>query len=401
MQYVNDDMDDLFRRAAKDYPLNTSGSDWNKVAAALVDSEGKPAPEKKKRSFLWFLMLVPLSMICHLYISPENIIRNGASRNNASENKNNVTAAVSTGVTGKSITINDPSESHSITALPKSRMKTDHFRKLAGSRIKVSAKDDEQNSTFNPPSDQLIITEAASDKMLHSIPVSNKNKSSLQPLNPFASSIVMAAPSDIPSRLKQKRFYAGIMGGIDASTVKFQKVEDLGYDAGILAGYELNKKWSVEGGFFLARKFYYTKAEYFDESKINYMPANSWITEVAGNCSMFEIPLAVKFNIVRNKKSDWFTTAGVSSYIMKNEDYSYVYYYATPAIYATHKRSYKNSSVDLFSVLTFSAGYTHHIGKLTDIRFEPYVKLPVSGMGFGNLPLISGGFHAGITRKLF
>ena len=131
------------------------------------------------------------------------------------------------------------------------------------------------------------------------------------------------------------------------------------------------------------------------------MPANSWITEVEGNCSMFEIPLAVKFNITRNKKTSWFTTAGVSSYIMKNEDYSYVYYYATPGVYATHDKSYKNSSVDLFSVLTFSGGYTHRIGKLTDIRLEPYIKLPVSGMGFGSLPLISGGFHAGITRRLF
>ena len=35
MQYVNDDMDELFRKAAKDYPLDTSGSDWSKVAAAL------------------------------------------------------------------------------------------------------------------------------------------------------------------------------------------------------------------------------------------------------------------------------------------------------------------------------------------------------------------------------
>src|SRR4051812_1249773 len=98
MQYVNDDMDDLFRRAAKDYPLDISGSDWNKVAAGLVNTGENPVPEKKKRSFLWFVMLVPLSMICHLYISPENINRNGASGNHGSENKNNVTAVGSTSV---------------------------------------------------------------------------------------------------------------------------------------------------------------------------------------------------------------------------------------------------------------------------------------------------------------
>ena len=31
MQFVNDDMDDLYRRAAEEYPLKTDSGDWNKV----------------------------------------------------------------------------------------------------------------------------------------------------------------------------------------------------------------------------------------------------------------------------------------------------------------------------------------------------------------------------------
>ena len=38
MQYVNDDMDELFRRAAKDYPLNTNSADWEKVKNKLADA---------------------------------------------------------------------------------------------------------------------------------------------------------------------------------------------------------------------------------------------------------------------------------------------------------------------------------------------------------------------------
>jgi hypothetical protein len=35
MQYVNDDMDELFKRAAENYPLDTNSANWNKVLAAL------------------------------------------------------------------------------------------------------------------------------------------------------------------------------------------------------------------------------------------------------------------------------------------------------------------------------------------------------------------------------
>lgn len=35
MPSVNDDMDELFRRAAGDYPLNTDAANWNKIKDEL------------------------------------------------------------------------------------------------------------------------------------------------------------------------------------------------------------------------------------------------------------------------------------------------------------------------------------------------------------------------------
>jgi hypothetical protein len=74
MQYVNDDMDELFKRAAENYPLDTRGADWNKVLAALQnETETKTVPEKKgnKNSrFLWLLLLLPFGLICNQLYSP-------------------------------------------------------------------------------------------------------------------------------------------------------------------------------------------------------------------------------------------------------------------------------------------------------------------------------------------
>src|SRR6478672_890921 len=66
MQYVNDDMDDLSRRAAENYPLDTKSADWDKMAAEL---EIKPEKTKYRvfwdRRFLWLLLLLPLSFVCN------------------------------------------------------------------------------------------------------------------------------------------------------------------------------------------------------------------------------------------------------------------------------------------------------------------------------------------------
>src|SRR3954471_14954944 len=67
MQSLNDDMDELFRRAADEYPLNTDGSDWNKLMQKLHQVKDElPETEKKQNDFnyLWFLLLLPLGFIC-------------------------------------------------------------------------------------------------------------------------------------------------------------------------------------------------------------------------------------------------------------------------------------------------------------------------------------------------
>src|SRR5688572_3401469 len=69
MQSVNNDMDDLFRRAAEDYPLQTNGADWNKVMQGLEAGTGKHMPKStlKYKSFLWIAAAF-LLLICTTYI---------------------------------------------------------------------------------------------------------------------------------------------------------------------------------------------------------------------------------------------------------------------------------------------------------------------------------------------
>ncbi len=67
MQSLNDDMDDLFRKAAENYPLKTNNADWDKVLGRLNAPDAPlPEPVAKKndgyKKLLWLLLLIPLAL---------------------------------------------------------------------------------------------------------------------------------------------------------------------------------------------------------------------------------------------------------------------------------------------------------------------------------------------------
>jgi hypothetical protein len=199
---------------------------------------------------------------------------------------------------------------------------------------------------------------------------------------------------------KTKRIYLGLMAGLDASSIHFQKVQNTGYDFGAIVGYHINPRLSVEAGAFVDRKFYYTEGQYFNSAKL-YMPPNSKITEVYGNCRMIEIPVAIKYDFIQKRKVTWFATAGISSYLMKKEDYAYEYYYGNSGTYATHRWIYDNSANNLFSVLNISAGYSRPLGRIADLRIEPYLRLPFRGLGYNSIKFSSAGVHVALVKDIF
>jgi hypothetical protein len=115
---------------------------------------------------------------------------------------------------------------------------------------------------------------------------------------------------------------------------------------------------------------------------------------------MFELPVNLRYLFPGGKKNSWFATAGVSSLLMKHQQYGYVYYYPTSGTSATYHKTYEDSESYLLSHLHVSGGMIHHLG-FADLRIEPYLNIPVKGIGIGELPMMNIGLQAGLTRKLF
>jgi hypothetical protein len=439
MQYVNDDMDELFKRAAENYPLDTNSANWNKVLAALQNETGAKTISEKKGNkngrLLWLLLLLPLGLICNQLYSPGTINNKGVSKgvvqdetirsavktdqqrsnskeeiglNSANVTSNNIDTENPDEINTNGNSKNEPVTSSGVSPLPRQQTSS-HFNagssknytnEYSSSEIFTNGNSKSQGNVADfenglKENYRKYVSEIAFSKILGNVRPNMFNRKFDPIINPSEED--SKQPIQVARR---KKFYGGVMGGLDMTTIKFQKVENAGKTFGILLGYQLNRKWSIETGVYLERKYYYTEGKYFDAKKIYPgMSPNYWLDNISGNCKMIEIPVALRYNFHSGKNSRLFATTGLSSYIMKKESYIYDYYYGSSSSYRRHELDTANATKNLFSNLSLSMGYSHRLGNFADIRIEPYLKVPVSKMGIGNLPLFSTGLQIGITRK--
>jgi hypothetical protein len=201
-----------------------------------------------------------------------------------------------------------------------------------------------------------------------------------------------------PAR-KHPHGYIGVFGAPDFSTVRFQTMKGVGTTFGVLLGYSFNDRWAVETGLYLDRKNYYTAGEYFDTKKVTMPPGYTKLLNADGTCNMWEIPVNVRYNLNTNPRMKWFVTAGLSTYLMTSENYTY----QVENNWSTEENYWNihKPSQYWFSIVNLSAGFEQRVGKIGNLRLEPYVRIPLSGIGTGNLPILSAGLNIGFTRQLW
>lgn len=188
-----------------------------------------------------------------------------------------------------------------------------------------------------------------------------------------------------------KGFEFGVLGAVDMSNVKFTHSDNPGFGVGIQLGYRLSQKWSVITGVIYTKKNYTSPGEEFNPPKGTWLD-NVTLDEVEGSCYMFDIPVNVRYDLNANGKSRYFLSTGLSTYLMKKEQYHY--YYAYPNGSPGYRyRDLSSSDHHWFSILNVSAGFEKKLNKRFSIQAEPYLKIPLTGIGYGNLSLNSYGLY--------
>ncbi len=169
-----------------------------------------------------------------------------------------------------------------------------------------------------------------------------------------------------------------------------------GMAVGVGINIPLSKKLSVQTGINYGSKNYEAQGYDYTFNNPNTMYL---ITGIDASCKVLEIPLRASYSIGINHKNSIDVNAGLSSYIMLKENYRFRYTAASGR--KDRFLEEKNANQHYLSVIDLSATYNI---KLKNKRFalglEPYVKIPLSGIGEGSVPLKSSGISLKLNYEL-
>lgn len=186
--------------------------------------------------------------------------------------------------------------------------------------------------------------------------------------------------------------------GIDNSNVKplSNKNSQPALQYGLGVGYDISRKIAIQAAILVSHKKYVAGPRDYTAKAGSYLSMVA-IRRVDANCLVYEIPLSIKYNAYRSTGFDIFAASGLSSYIMKREDYRYEYLRNYAVNYTNW--TYRGNQ-HLFSVLNFSAGIEKKGRKGFSILAAPVISIPLKGVGEGKVKLYSTALQLSLKYTL-
>lgn len=208
-----------------------------------------------------------------------------------------------------------------------------------------------------------------------------------------------AVANDKKHKAFSPQFYLLGSLGADAGSVKLLSFKNstIVPKYGIGIGYQFSRSLSIQTGFYIASKKYSAGA-----GDYHVKPGSYWdtykLTSVDAVCKVYDIPISFRYDFAENGSVKYYAMAGLSSYLMKKEDYNY--YYLRWGMPAEKYYTYTGNS-HLFSNLNFSFGVEKKISGNLSWQLEPSISLPIAGVGDGKVKLYSASLMAGIKYLPF
>ncbi|MBC9931671.1 hypothetical protein [Chitinophaga qingshengii] len=189
---------------------------------------------------------------------------------------------------------------------------------------------------------------------------------------------------------KTKKWYAGIVLGPDLTVAPSFKYGNIGFNAGIALHYYFNRNLFITTGVIYSKKIYGATAR--DYRTGNYNTPYGILEKVNANCEVLDIPINMNYTFLSLKKNKISATLGFSNYFMLKEKYQYLYEYGPPK-----ERTIQNENRHYLSIINAGILYQRPATRGLLLGVQPYVKIPLSGVGYGQVKLYSAGMTVHLT----
>jgi len=189
---------------------------------------------------------------------------------------------------------------------------------------------------------------------------------------------------------KENQFLIGFAASGEVSTVGMDNVCTPDLKFGLQAEYRFKNRFGVN----LAAN--YIKKDYGASGDEYFPPNGFWEDGIApetarGLCDIIETSINGTYYFGKEgyRRNGFYTTLGLTSYTMLRQEYWYSYENQTPLSKVWWLS--ENESSFWFSMGHVSLGYQFKLKEKTSVQIEPYMKLPLSGVGHGQVNITSFG----------
>jgi len=196
-----------------------------------------------------------------------------------------------------------------------------------------------------------------------------------------------------PKEAYRPQYAISVLAAPDINGVGSFQQGKVGTNFGLLFSAGLFKKISLSTGVLYSVKPYTESfQDYHTKYQFPVTPVN-----VTADCRMLDIPLNLGYELYNKHQSKITVGTGLSSYIMLHE--SYKFNYTDSYSYTTGPANYNVPGVNkyFFGVLNLNATYQRQLNSNVGISLQPYLKLPLTNLGYSQVRLQTTGVAIGVT----
>lgn len=418
MQQLDNDMDDLFRRAAEKYPLKSGADHWKDIERKLLAAQASENVKKDNRGNRKFLF--PFLLLAGLIAGIVFFTHTFSPGNQQSTNK------IITSKTG--LSANEKQENSKVTLplvkdkIHSKRQETEIVKGVAGN---LEEKRDLTNASEKNNKTYLTSTGNFSSKFDNDNKYKETNERDntgaiLEKESPkLATGITPKYTTDLASSSLIRRvsrlfkndnekntakksivnkFSISFVASTELNKVSSKPYRAGGYNTGLLGGYNINAAFFVETGILINRKQYLSSGHDFSMRKMgDDMPGGMVINDLKGLSNMLEFPVQVGFRVKRFNQGNIYVSGGMSAYlIMKENNHYNVTMNGFPE---KMDGTYKKNIFLLPATLNLSVGGEKQINSTFSLTGEIYFRHPLKGIGIGELPVTSAGVQIGLKKN--
>jgi hypothetical protein len=421
-EHNNNSIEQFFRRKAKASDIAYHEDDWLNLETSLDKSDRHYANRRRRRIAAAAVILLFAILGYFTYQQQQKINQLSKQLSNSEDITslpNTIPEIIPDRTTPENDTENDQSsvahdetEPEAISEYPvatsdqQSSSESDNEANITLGNPDIT-KENQQNSLTNITESSLVVTIAKASPGFDGrspaisaikpakIEASQKEVDTKSQTSP--SSSTFNSSETVLADREESRFSLGVLVGPDISTVGgISNFSNLGHKIGFSFEYKITKDLAFSTG---AQRTNVRYTAPGGEYRLpdGYLPYGTVPGEIAAQCILIDIPLSLTYDFLHFSKSRMYATAGLSSYVMLDEDYRFNYENSQPGL--PERWHEQTGTRHWMSNATISVGYEWDLQHNISLRAEPFLKVPLKEVGWGNVNLYSMGSFFSINYK--